>query len=632
MKGRILHRIRVGLLIGVMSGCGVDDRELELTAGDAGSHDDGALASDGADSARPDGSRFLDGSRPADAQIADVSNDRAINSDAAADASDGCVPNACGGCSVLTASAGAKCGRCGKYVCRTDKTDVTCSDPGLNACGGCGDLSAAPGASCGQCGKYVCSSDNSTVACSDPGQNACGGCGVLGVAPGTNCGSCGIYACTSDKTAVACNGTGTNACGGCGTLAAAPNTSCGQCGTYACSPDKSSVSCSDLGINACGGCGALAAVPGALCGKCGKYVCSSNNAMVSCSDPGVNACGGCGTLAGTPGASCGTCGKYVCSADNSAVSCSDPGANLCGGCGALAGTPNAACGACGKYVCSVDKISVSCSDTTCGTCQVCSAPLSCSTLPLYGLGQCSSTQYCDGTGPSCVACPLPASASALHFVDPAYGTDDANHGGAYGHCGYKTLTYALAHATGQIALQTATYSPSSGETFPIVLKGQQALLCKFTTASPATIQGKAKYDKIQISVSVAFEGTQNSLFNCIINGGGGTGYCVDVFSSGSAFPQTHLISTADIGNCGGSAVQVESGTGNLSVQSSTLRNSLLGVFWAGSNAGGTMQNNSFSANTTDIQCSGADTGVTGSGNHASAGGSPSCVTCGNCPF
>jgi len=89
---------------------------------------------------------------------------------------------------------------------------------------------------------------------------------------------------------------------------------------------------------------------------------------------------------------------------------------------------------------------------------------------------------------------------------------------------------------------------------------QQALLCKYTTANPATIQGKAKYDKIQINVSVAFEGTQNSLFNCIINGGGGTGYCVDVFSGGSAFPQTHVINTADISNCSGSAVQVESGS------------------------------------------------------------------------
>src|SRR6266542_2421713 len=306
--------------------------------------------------------------------------------------------------------------------------------------------------------------------------------------------------------------------------------------------------------------------------------------------------------------------------------------NACGGCGTLAAAPGAACGKCGKCVCGADRNSLSCSDVTCGTCQVCSVPLSCSTLPLNSVGQCSSTQYCNGSSTSCVACPVPATTSELHYVDPMYGTDDANHGGAYGHCGYKTLTYALAHATGQIALRTATYSPQSGETFPIVLRGQQALLCNFSNASPATIQGKGKYDKILIDVSVAFEGTQNSLYNCVIDGGGGNGYCLDVFSSGSTFPQTHIVTGANIGNCGGTAVLVENGRNNLSIQSSTLHNSLVGVFWAGSNAGASMQNNSFSANTTDIQCSGTDTGVTGSGNHGATGGSPICTRCGNCPF
>jgi hypothetical protein len=228
------------------------------------------------------------------------------------------------------------------------------------------------------------------------------------------------------------------------------------------------------------------------------------------------------------------------------------------------------------------------------------------------------------------SCPGPG-IGELHFVDPANGTDDLNHGGNFGSCGYKTLTYALAHATGQIALQTATYSPST-ETFPIVLHGVQQILCQYTTASPATISGKGLYTPIEENISVAFEGTQNALFSCVVNGGGGIGYCVVVNSNGSAFPQTHAIEGSNIGNCGGSAVEIEDNMSNISIDNSTLHDSLLGTFWAGTNTGGNMSNNTFTNNTTDIQCQNADLGVNGSGNHGSVNGKPSCVTCGHCSF
>jgi hypothetical protein len=503
-----------------------------------------------------------------------------------------CEPNACGGCGKLAAVPGGSCGRCGTYVCLTDKATVTCEDAGLNACGGCGKLAAAPSSACGACGNYACSADRSSVSCSDPGKNACGGCGVLSVDPGADCGSCGIYACTADKSSVACNGTGTNACGGCGTLSATPGAACGQCGKYACSGDKSSVSCNDPGKNACGGCGVLTAAPDDLCGTCGKYVCSKDKATVSCAEPPTNACGGCSTLSAAPGSACGKCGKNQCSAD---------------------------------------KNSVTCSDVTCGSCQTCSAPLTCSTLPANAAGQCSSNQYCDGASSVCSTCPTPASASALHYVDPVLGKDDPSHGGAYGACGYKTITYALAHATGQIALQTATYSPESGETFPIVLKGNQALLCQYTTKSPAKISGKGMYSKININVAVAFEGTQNALFNCVVDGGGGTGYCVDIFSSGSAFPQVHDIVSSDVSNCGGAAIMVEADVSNVSISDSNLHGSLLGTFWAGTNTGASQVNNTYSGNSTDIQCELADPGVTGNSN-TGVGGKPTCVNCANCSF
>jgi hypothetical protein len=227
-------------------------------------------------------------------------------------------------------------------------------------------------------------------------------------------------------------------------------------------------------------------------------------------------------------------------------------------------------------------------------------------------------------------CTLPAPGE-LHFVDPAAGKDDLNHGGNFGSCGYKTLTYALAHATGQIALQTATYTPTT-ETFPIILNGTQQILCQYTLASPATIKGKGLYSNIGINVSVAFQGTQNALFNCIVDGGGGNGYCVDVFTSGTAFPQVHEIESANISNCGGTAVLMEDNVSNVNIDNSNLHNSLVGAFWVGTNTGASMSNNSFSSNSTDIQCQSADLGVTGNGNTGSFSGKPSCTACGHCSF
>lgn len=69
----------------------------------------------------------------------------------------------------------------------------------------------------------------------------------------------------------------------------------------------------------------------------------------------------------------------------------------------------------------------------------------------------------------------PASAAATQYVDHANGTDDSVHGGDVGSCAYKTLTYALAYATGSVQLVGADTFPGgvAGEALPYTLGSAQ---------------------------------------------------------------------------------------------------------------------------------------------------------------
>jgi len=233
-------------------------------------------------------------------------------------------------------------------------------------------------------------------------------------------------------------------------------------------------------------------------------------------------------------------------------------------------------------------------------------------------------------------CPV-GTPDTLHFVDQANGTDDVNHGGNYGACGYKTLTYALAHTTGQIALQAGVYSPAT-EAFPIILKQNQQLLCQYLITAPVTIQGKGFSTDIGNRASVVFEGIQNALVGCNIDGGGGTGYCVDIITSGKNSIEVHGVYDGDIRNCGGTAIKVNEDVSYVSIDGNLIHNSLIGTFWAGNNSAGDMIGNIYSTNTTDVQCGSADLGVIGNGstvggsNQGDFAGRVSCVTCGNCPY
>jgi hypothetical protein len=229
----------------------------------------------------------------------------------------------------------------------------------------------------------------------------------------------------------------------------------------------------------------------------------------------------------------------------------------------------------------------------------------------------------------------------MKFVDPMYGTDDLDHGGAYGRCGFKTLTYALAHATGEIALQTATYAAAT-EHFPIVLTGTQQLLCKYKNSGAATIQGTAPYARTGTATAIALEGTQNVIDACHVTDLTYSGTtCVLLYSNG------HAIRNADLGPCGttsGIAVYALAGVGSFSVASTRMHDSHIGAFLIGSNTG-TLQSNTFAANwAEDITCGASgDAGfgsVAGSGNTSDFGGNdagispgkPNCTYCPNCPF
>jgi hypothetical protein len=231
---------------------------------------------------------------------------------------------------------------------------------------------------------------------------------------------------------------------------------------------------------------------------------------------------------------------------------------------------------------------------------------------------CTEPQHCGGGGSANRCGCAPLSSGGPRYVDPASGTDDAQHGGGSGSCAYKTITFATAHASGDIILAKATYQ-APAENFPLVLEGTQKLLC-----NGATLRGSGGANKD----TVEFQGTANGIDQCVIDGQQAGSMCVYV-SHASATGSVHTISKCDIQKCGVTAVYVASG--NLAVTGSSIHEAPLdGILWYGTS--GSMTGNQFSGNTRDITCpTPPGAGITGSGN-SNGGGPPVCSMCANCPF
>jgi len=209
------------------------------------------------------------------------------------------------------------------------------------------------------------------------------------------------------------------------------------------------------------------------------------------------------------------------------------------------------------------------------------------------------------------------------YVNAALGVDDDQHGGGSGACAYATLTYAIAQAPRRIRLAAGEYSANTGETLPFVLTQNQRLSCYDEGADDvAVLSGEGAYNTT--TATVVFEGAQNQLQDCGVDGGGTAEHAVLVV--GAPENDGHEIFFSDIRNAD-VGVSITGAGSQLSIgESSVHDNATAGLAWdAGKN--GFIEANSFSANGTDITCADGSPGIQGTDN-----GGPSCSGCQNCPF
>jgi hypothetical protein len=232
---------------------------------------------------------------------------------------------------------------------------------------------------------------------------------------------------------------------------------------------------------------------------------------------------------------------------------------------------------------------------------------------LHGAGDCS-----------------PASPSDVQYVDPTLGVDDPLHGAQGGTCAYKTLTYALAHAQGQIVLAYANYQGDvAGEALPFLLSGAQQLKCD-SGGGKAILKAAASAGSYSGVVNLA--GTNNVVDGCSIDGNGHGGYCVVLSSSATSPATPHQVTNCEVKNCGNVAVHVDDLTDNVELSQNELTLNGLAILWDGTHTGSTILNNTFTANTGfDVYCATSSPGITGSGNVA-GGGSIQCQGCASCAF
>jgi hypothetical protein len=217
-------------------------------------------------------------------------------------------------------------------------------------------------------------------------------------------------------------------------------------------------------------------------------------------------------------------------------------------------------------------------------------------------------------------------ATGTSYVDHAAGTDDGVHGGGPGTCAYKTLTYALKKAPGNISLSGAdTYQGDvAGETLPFLLQGKQTLTCNGATLASSAAMGT--YDGI-----VQFAGTANGVNGCSFDGKKLGGYCLLVNTSAASSAAPHTITQSSFTGCANVTVLVGSGFDHVSITSNSFTLDYDCIDVMGSPSDVHISDNTFTGTTTDILCAGTAPGVTGSGN-LRGGGTIVCTTCGGCPF
>jgi Right handed beta helix region len=223
-------------------------------------------------------------------------------------------------------------------------------------------------------------------------------------------------------------------------------------------------------------------------------------------------------------------------------------------------------------------------------------------------------------------CPAPQAGGGTRFVDHALGTDDEMHGGGTGPCAYKTLTYALKKAPGEISLSSAdTYKGGvAGEKLPFLLLGQQTLSCNGASLENDADMGT--YDGI-----VQFAGTRNAASGCNFDGGKWGGYCLVVNATAATASAPHVITKNSFTGCDNVTIVVPSGFDHVTITQNSFTLDFACIYPMGAHSDITIANNTFVGTNTDVVCDDAAPGVTGSGN-VRGGGAIACSTCGGCPF
>jgi hypothetical protein len=230
-----------------------------------------------------------------------------------------------------------------------------------------------------------------------------------------------------------------------------------------------------------------------------------------------------------------------------------------------------------------------------------------------------------------VACPAVAAAT-LHYVDPVNGVDNPAAGGGTGACAYKTITYALTQATGQINLAPGTYSNASGEAFPITLTGTQSL----NGTSGVVVEGNGATNAYTIDM----QGTSNSVNGFAVVNSAVTGSTMCIHGGPNC---DGVVTNMDISHCAFAFFVTSNQFGfvgnnihDMGNSGTRYLNGLVldpagGVSVAVS---GSVTNNTFSgpaAEIGDIDCAGIDVSTFGSGNRDN-GADVSCSECMYCPF
>lgn len=229
----------------------------------------------------------------------------------------------------------------------------------------------------------------------------------------------------------------------------------------------------------------------------------------------------------------------------------------------------------------------------------------------------SGSGVCDSAG--VCSCEILTEGDAIAYVDPDNGQDIATNGGAQGSCAFATIEYALTQAPGEIRLPAQDFTITE----PLVLTGAQRLNCRFDDQNNVRTRllGHAAYGATD-SAAVVFEGMANAIDDCEIDLQGGGTAAVIVASAAMGVP--HVIDDSILGNSGGDGVRVDGN--NVQITDSNIHdNATNGVSFVQLDATANLENNTFTANGTDLLCADASMSVTGENNNLA-----SCTTCANC--